>query len=99
MLVQCYSSTPGYEEGETYYADAVKSGDGVRYKVNVLKRDPVNPTASVIGGKSFGEDEFKKSFKTVQHRNPEGGKSYGGFKTESKVRAAVDALFNTEAAQ
>ena len=73
ILVQCYVSTPGFEDGTTYYADAVDTGDGVVYRVSADGQGD---------GAEFSEANFRRYFKPLQHRASSGRKSYGGFKME-----------------
>ena len=87
LLVQCYSISPPFEEGETYYADAHKAGDEVRYAVSM------SPSHH---GYDFNEAEFKKHFKVLQNRHPEGTRrSYGGFKVSESVRRFLGEYFDT----
>ena len=80
LLVQCYSISPPFEEGETYYADAHQAGDEVRYAVSM------SPSHH---GYDFNEAEFKKHFKVLQNRSSTGKRSYGGFKIGESVNRFI----------
>jgi hypothetical protein len=86
ILVQCYSPIPPFEDGETYYADAVQQDDGVVYNVQAVRPELHDRMTQFGASTQFREEEFKKHFKALQHRSSTGRRSYGGFKVSESVR-------------
>jgi hypothetical protein len=76
VVVRCILPTLPFERDEAYYAEAVKVGDTVEYRVSAGDGEDQQSL-------TFNEGSFKKHFLTLQHRTSMGGRTYGGFRVES----------------